>query len=105
MAETFGDAGLLSEIEAAVARFSGEFGLHAKNLATGAEVGYRADASMPTASVIKVCVLAELYRQVEAGSVDLDERLPVTAEDWYGGSGVLKEFAPVWRRPSTTWPG
>jgi beta-lactamase class A len=94
MAEGFDDAELLSEIETAVDRFSGEFGLHAKNLTTGAEVGYRADASMPTASVIKLCVLAELYRQVAAGSVNLDQRRPVTVADWYGGSGVLKEFAP-----------
>ncbi len=76
------------------AEFSGQFGMFAKNLDTGAEVGVNADAVMPTASVIKVAVLAELYRQVDAGTVSLEERREVTAEDWWGGSGVLKEFAP-----------
>jgi beta-lactamase class A len=74
--------------------FSGQFGMFAKNLETGEEVGVNADAVMPTASVIKVAVLAELYRQVEAGKVSLDERREVTPDDWWGGSGVLKEFAP-----------
>src|SRR5690349_1524582 len=49
---------------------------------------------MPTASVIKVGIMAELYRQVEAGDVDLSRRLTVTKEDSYGGTGVLKEFEP-----------
>lgn len=76
------------------ARFPGDFGMFAKNLTTGTSVGYREDAVMPTASVIKVCVLCELYRQVGEGAVDLDERREMTAEDWTGGSGVLREFAP-----------
>jgi beta-lactamase class A len=74
--------------------FSGEFGLFAKNLTTGEMIGFRADAVMPTASVIKVCILCELYRQVATGLVDLSERREVAAEDWWGGSGVLKEFIP-----------
>lgn len=94
MLDAFGDPAMTEAIAAAVAHFSGEFGLHAKNLVTGAEVGYRTDAVMPTASVIKVCVLAELYRQAEAGLVDLGARRSITEADWYGGSGVLKEFGP-----------
>lgn len=74
--------------------FSGEFGVYAKNLATGESVGFREDAVMPTASVIKVCVLCELYRQANEGLVDLHQRREVTPEDWWGGSGVLKEFEP-----------
>jgi beta-lactamase class A len=94
VSERVGDPALVRAIETVAAGFSGEFGLFARNLATGAEVGYRPDAVMPTASAIKVGVLAELYRQADAGLVDLARRLPVTAEDWYGGSGVLKEVAP-----------
>jgi beta-lactamase class A len=62
---------LLTEIEHEARAFSGEFGLFAKNLATGQTVGYRSDAVMPTASVIKICVLCELYRQAGSGLVDL----------------------------------
>ena len=76
------------------AEFSGQFGMFAKNLETGDEIGVNADAVMPTASVIKVAVLAELYRQVDAGTVSLGARREVMPDDWWGGSGVLKEFAP-----------
>ncbi len=85
---------LRDRIVARAREFSGEFGMYAKNLASGESVGVNEDAVMPTASVIKICVLCELYRQAEAEKVDLDERREVTPEDWWGGSGVLKEFAP-----------
>src|SRR3954471_15779596 len=49
---------------------------------------------MPTASVIKVGIMAELYRQAGEKEIDLDRRLIVTKEDHYGGTGVLKEFDP-----------
>lgn len=85
---------LRDQIIARAGEFSGEFGMFARNLATGESVGINEDEVMPTASVIKVCVLGELYRQAESGLVDLNERREVTATDWWGGSGVLKEFAP-----------
>lgn len=87
-------AQLHDQVAARAQEFSGQFGMFAKHLETGAEVEVNANAVMPTASVIKVAVLAELYRQVEAGLVSLEERREVTPEDWWGGSGVLKEFAP-----------
>jgi beta-lactamase class A len=90
----FGSAEILAGVDAALAQFPGELGLYAKNLTTGDDVGHRADVVMPTASVIKIGIMAELYRQAEAGDVDLDRRLTVTADDFYGGTGVLKEFAP-----------
>jgi beta-lactamase class A len=92
--EKTGEPHLLAAIERQAGAFSGEFGLFAKNLASGETIGYRADAVMPTASVIKICVLCELYRQAGSGLIDLSERREVMAEDWWGGSGVLKEFVP-----------
>jgi beta-lactamase class A len=94
MTENSGEPELIAAIASAAEAFSGEFGCFAKNLITGQVIGYRADAVMSTASVIKVCVLCELYRQADARLVDLGERRAVTPEDWWGGSGVLKEFAP-----------
>lgn len=73
-------------------RFSGRFGLAARNLATGEEVMVGAEDILPTASVIKLPVLVELYRQVAGGSLDLEVRIPLTAEDRRGGSGILKDL-------------
>lgn len=94
MADRFGSERILASIDEALATFPGDLGFYAKNLETGEEVGHRADAVMPTASVIKVGIMAELYRQAEAGEIDLAERRTVTVEDRYGGTGVLKEFEP-----------
>ena len=94
MVARFGSAEILAGVDAALAQFPGELGFYAKNLATAGEVGQRADIVMPTASAIKIGIMAELYRRVEAGEVDLDRRLTVTKEDFYGGTGVLKEFTP-----------
>jgi len=48
--------------ERLITDFSGEAAFVARNLATGAVIGYRPDVVMPTASTIKSFVLAELYR-------------------------------------------
>lgn len=85
---------LHDRIKTRAEEFSGQFGMFARNLSTAESIGVNADAVMPTASVIKIAILAELYRQVEEGQVDLNQRREVTPADWWGGSGVLKEFAP-----------
>ena len=105
MTENSGEPDLLAAITSAAEAFSGEFGCFAKNLITGQVIRYRADAVMPTASVIKSGALCEMYRQADAGLVDLGERRTVTPEDWWGGSGVLKEFAPDSPPRSPIWRG
>jgi len=85
---------LLAGIDDLTASFAGELGVYAKNLTTGEELAYRADEVMPTASTIKVAIMAELYRQAGVGTIDLGRRIRVDASDWYGGTGVLKELMP-----------
>jgi beta-lactamase class A len=83
-----------ADARALIAQFDGEAAFLARNLATGAEIGYRADRVMPTASTIKLLVLAELFRQVESGAVDLDTAISIHPDDRRGGSGVLKDLSP-----------
>jgi beta-lactamase class A len=85
---------ILNEIDALLAPFPGDLGFYAKNLVTGEEVAHRADEVMPTASTIKVGIMAALYRQIETREVDPSRRIAVPAEDRYGGTGVLKDFEP-----------
>jgi beta-lactamase class A len=80
-------------LDAIVAR-GGEIALAATNLATGEEVGRHAERPMPTASVFKLPLLVEVYRQAEAGDLDLEERVTLRAEDAELGSGILRDFAP-----------
>ena len=94
MAERFGDVRVLAAIDGAMADFSGTLACYARNLETGEELGIDADAVVPTASVIKVAIMAELYRQAAAGDVDLKRRIALEERDRTGGTGILKEFAP-----------
>ena len=59
-------------LAAKISTFHGEMGVYAKNLDTGEIVAVNADQRFPTASLIKVAVMAEVYRQIEAGKLRLD---------------------------------
>jgi beta-lactamase class A len=67
----------------------GRVGAAVKNLKTGESFAYQADDAMPTASLIKFPVLIELYRQADAGKVDLGKMLVMREEDKAPGSGIL----------------
>ena len=55
----------------------------------------RGDVVMPTASLIKLPVMVEAYRQVAAGKVKLDQRIELKKEDMVQGSGILtSHFSP-----------
>ena len=55
----------------------------------------RGDVVMPTASLIKLPVMVEAYRQVAAGKVKLDQRIELRKEDMVQGSGILtNHFSP-----------
>ena len=49
----------------------------------------RGEEPMPTASLIKLPVMIEAYRQVESGKVNLDQRIELRKEDMVQGSGIL----------------
>ena len=59
-------------LNAKISTFHGEMGVYAKNLDTGEIVAVNADQRFPTASLIKVAVMAEVYRQIEAGKLGFD---------------------------------
>ncbi len=67
------------QLAAKIKAFHGEMGLYAKNLDTGELVAVNADQRFPTASLIKVAVMAEVYRQMAAGKFGKDT--PVTLHD------------------------
>jgi len=66
---------------------------YAKQLATGREVAIRADVPMNTASVIKIPVMILVFRDADAGRLNLDQRYVIRPEDLRRGSGLLQTFA------------
>ncbi len=81
------------EVRALAADFSGRYTLALTNLTTGEHVGIDEDTLMATASVIKVPVLAAVYRAVEEGALSLDQRMTYTEAHKTIGSGVLSRLS------------
>ncbi len=67
-----------------------DWGVYIKSLDTGEEVAINADAVMDTMSVIKVPLLVEAFRQVDAGKLRLSDRIELKAADKRFGTGVLR---------------
>lgn len=73
--------------------FEKVLGVAVKHLGTGEEASINGGEVFPTASVFKVPVIVELYRQAEAGRLSLDERLLLKDNVKVPGSGILKELS------------
>src|SRR6185436_4928217 len=84
---------LWKKLEAEIARiderFDGVMAVAIKDLTDGRVYGLHADEIMPTASMIKIAVLAELYRQRR-----LDEVYVVDRKDLVAGSDIMTGFTP-----------
>ena len=74
--------------------FSGHFGLAARRIDAAEAILFQADDIFPTASVIKLGVLAYYLSQVAANELDSNQKITLKAEDQVGGSGVLKDLQP-----------
>ena len=84
----------IERLESIQSRFSGRFGLAARNLTTGEEFLLDHDQVFPTASSIKTAILYEVFRQAEEGTFGLDDRVELKSSDIVRGSGVLRDIAP-----------
>ncbi len=83
-----------SELAALAAAAGGEVGVALRDLSGGETFALDAETVFPQASVIKLSVLLELYRQEQEGKLDLSERVVVREKDKVGGEGVLQHFRP-----------
>lgn len=81
-------------LESLVAQLPGQYGIFARNLNTGQTIAMGEHQVFPSASLIKVPILAEVLRRVEEEGLSLDETLVMRAEDQVPGSGVLKDLTP-----------
>jgi beta-lactamase class A len=82
------------ELNAVAKKFAGRIGFFVRDLASGADYGWNSDERFPPASVIKLPVMIELYRQAADGRLDLDKRLRLPDDISTHGTGVLKKKEP-----------
>lgn len=70
----------------------GTVGVMVDHLDTDLVLEYNADERFPTASTMKTPLLYELFRQADAGEIDLTERVITDYSNRVPGSGVLQDL-------------
>src|SRR5471032_1952338 len=60
---------------------SADWGVYIKSLDTGEEIAINADAAMDTMSAIKIPLLVDVYRQVDAGKINPADRIVLKTAD------------------------
>lgn len=81
------------DVEGIVAGIDGSIGVAAWPVGNEQQaIRVNADVLYPTASTFKIPILYSLYRMVDRGEIDLDERVEITPEHLTPGSGVLQHL-------------
>lgn len=88
---------LVEDLEQASRAYSGRVGIYIKDLETGKSWEYNADRKFPSASLIKVPIMAAVFESIRAGRLSLDTQIKLTRGLRVGGSGSLK-----WVREGTS---
>lgn len=81
---------LFQEVAKLEATYGGHLGFMAKDLRTGETLAYNAAERFPTASAIKLPVLAAFFQLVDEKSIDPQTVVTLAKEDMKPGSGVLQ---------------
>jgi len=85
---------LQARVEELSRSFPGTIGVYARNIETGAEVGYKADELFPMASVYKIAIMVQVFREVDAGRLSLNDRIELGTPDRRLGSGLITYMTP-----------
>lgn len=77
--------------------YRGRVGIYIRDLETGRTWEYNADKLFPSASLIKVPIMAAVFEKMQSGAFTLDTQIKLTRRERVGGSGSLK-----WVRDGTS---
>ena len=86
-------AKLREDLQRLAAAAPGVAGISVVDLSSGQRFGVNDGLVFPQGSAIKIPILIELYRRVDAGELKLTDRLPVARGQQVGGSGLLQYFS------------
>lgn len=87
------DAALQAKLERLVDGFGGDAGIYVRHLPTGRTAAVDADTLFPTASMIKVPILAATFDAIERGALDYRQELVYRDSLRYPGVDLLGSFA------------
>ena len=80
---------LADRLQPLIQGHQGTVAVAVKHLKTGETFAHQADTPMPTASLIKLAIMVEAYRQANEGKINLDDKVTLAADDKVPGSGIL----------------
>jgi beta-lactamase class A len=83
---------MVDKIKEEIDKFKGICGVIIKNENTGELLQYNEKLVFPSASIIKLSILLELFKRIENGEFSLEDRVMLKDSDKVGGFGVLKEL-------------
>jgi len=86
------DKALQEKLSVLLDQFHGTAGIYVENLRTGKFAGVHADSIFPTASIIKVPILAGVFSQIKAGKLSYNQELTYDTSRTRGGSGLMQFF-------------
>lgn len=87
-------ARLQANIERVTRSVNAKWGIYIKCVESGEEIAINADETMDTMSVIKIPLMAEVFRQIEAGKFALGDKIIVKESDKRPGTGVIRSLDP-----------
>lgn len=80
---------LAEQLDPVIKRHRGQVSVAIEHLESGISYRRDADRPMPTASLIKLAVMAEAYQQAAEGKLDLNQMVQLRDQDKVPGSGLL----------------
>ncbi|NUN68297.1 MAG: serine hydrolase [Bacteroidetes bacterium] len=92
------DKKLTAKLQELVKDFKGEYGIYVRHLKSGRTVEINADTMFPTASMIKVPIMAGIYNKIESGALKPDSILMFRDSLIYEGEdivGTLKDSGRI----------
>src|SRR5712664_2718969 len=87
-------ARLQANIELIAKTINADWGIYIKCLETGDEIAINADKQMDTMSVIKIPLMVEAFRQIEAGKFSLEDKITLKESDKRPGTGIIRSLDP-----------
>ncbi len=85
-------ARLQANLERITKSVNATWGIYIKCLETGEEIALNADMQTDTMSVIKIPLMVEVFRQLEAGQFALTDRITLQDSDKLPGTGIMRSL-------------
>lgn len=83
---------LLKQIKRCLKNVNGVVGVIIKDCETGKTIQINEDEIFPSASVIKLPIIWDLFKRIDREEISLDDEMPLMDSQKVGGFGILKEL-------------